>query len=282
MSMERTEDYRSLAVMALTLALMAFSIQCVPWSWAPVVVVVQTLLSFICCVINHNHTHRPMCSSERANTFVGVLLTLCRGHSSMIVIVPHNLNHHVHGGHEGDWSRPELAGSGWGLARVARYLWRSSLEMARRRREPSAPALPAKLQRRQRLEQIALRALIVFGLLFNWKAFLLFWAIPWFLAIEGLLTINLLQHDSFADSQPVSRNFVGAVTNWLFFNAGFHTSHHERPLLHWTELPRSHAELIRSGKTDPAWDEPSLIGFFFRHYVFAVPGSPQRISMESP
>ena len=40
-----------------------------------------------------------------------------------------------------------------------------------------------------------------------------------------------------------SRNHIGRVLNWCLFNNGFHTAHHMRPGLHWSELPDFHREI---------------------------------------
>ena len=93
----------------------------------------QTWLAFTCCIINHNHQHAPIFRGRAPRFAIDLLLTLARGHTATTVVVPHNFNHHVHMGSPEDWSRPSLAGEGWGLLRIARYLGRASVEMARER-----------------------------------------------------------------------------------------------------------------------------------------------------
>jgi beta-carotene hydroxylase len=271
-----------LIVVAMTLGLLASSMTGVPSAWWPLVVLAQAFLSFVCCVINHNHTHRATFAWEPANRALGIALSWCRGHTSATVVVPHNLNHHVYAAEALDWSRPELAGSGWGAVRLLRYLFVSSVEMARKRAEPGAPKLTGLAARRLKVERAALVALALFGLAWDWKAFLVLWALPWFLAIEGLLAVNLLQHDGCdpAETRTASRNFVGRMANWLLFNNGYHTAHHLRPAAHWTDLPRIHRAL---GVTS-ALDEPSLLGFFARAYVLGVgvPASGERSRWRRP
>ena len=68
----------------------------------------------------------------------------------------------------------------------------------------------------------------------------------------SMIFINYIQHvhaDPWSEHNH-SRNFVGKLGNWLVFNNGFHTAHHESAGLHWSKLPEAHAKiahLIRPG-----------------------------------
>jgi beta-carotene hydroxylase len=68
-----------------------------------------------------------------------------------------------------------------------------------------------------------------------------------------------------------SRNFLGV--NLFLFNNGYHTAHHERASMHWSETPKMHAQIV--DKIDPALIENSfwayltrtyILGFFFKKY----------------
>jgi fatty acid desaturase len=53
------------------------------------------------------------------------------------------------------------------------------------------------------------------------------------------------QHAGGTDDERYSHTttFLSHWGNLTMFNAGFHIGHHERPGVHWSELPRVHAEL---------------------------------------
>jgi len=74
----------------------------------------------------------------------------------------------------------------------------------------------------------------------------------------------------------------GRLYNWLFFNDGYHAEHHERPGVHWAELP-SFARASRSSRWPPilrwldglsleglerfALRSPALRGFLLRRHT---------------
>jgi fatty acid desaturase len=61
------------------------------------------------------------------------------------------------------------------------------------------------------------------------------------------------QHAGGTDENRFSHTttFLSHFFNLTMFNAGFHVEHHEKPAVHWSELPRLHAamkpELIAGG-----------------------------------
>lgn len=106
---------------------------------------------------------------------------------------------------------------------------------------------------------------VIFSQLFlfqlNWRKFLLFVYFPHLFGQWAIVTMNILQHDGCEidgkklnrendygnDDQSkeynLARNFTGPVINFLFFNNGYHTIHHFQPKLHWSKIPRKHAEI---------------------------------------
>src|SRR5207248_11772882 len=75
----------------------------------------------------------------------------------------------------------------------------------------------------------------------------------------GILAINHVQHDGCDPDSTYnhSRNFVGRWLNWWVFNNGYHTAHHLRPGLHWSQLPALHAEIRDC--IDPTLERRSLL-----------------------
>ena len=64
-----------------------------------------------------------------------------------------------------------------------------------------------------------------------------------------------------------SRNFVGRAFNWIMCNNGYHTIHHNRAGLHWSVLHEAHAREVVP-RIDPALDEPSMVLYLLRTYLF--------------
>jgi fatty acid desaturase len=102
------------------------------------------------------------------------------------------------------------------------------------------------------------------------------WGARWF------LRVNIIQHDGCDISSEYnhSRNFGGALINWFAVNAGYHTAHHNKPGLHWSELSKSHQQEV-APKMDPSLLEPSLLGYLARTYVFRI-SRPQQWSPPPP
>ena len=261
--MRHPEDRRTVAVVLTALFLLWFSLLTgMPWLPHWVSTPLLGLLCYSCCVINHNHTHVPVFQSPRMNLLFACLLTLTRGHTSSTVIVPHNMNHHVHHGDENDWIRPSLAGKGPGLLRLVRYVVRSAGTMAIERRRAGAPRLARAKSREMRIEQVVLAAGILLALLLNARGFVWFMLLPWTLAMTCLVGVNLLQHEGCRPDSIYgnSRNFIGGPLNWITFNNGYHTIHHLKPALHWSKLPQAHAELIKP-RLPAELDQASLLRY---------------------
>ncbi len=271
--LRNTRDRRSLLFVALALALLLAPLALPPPAWLlPFWLLASTLLCFSACIINHNHVHLPVFHQAFLNHLFAALLGLARGHTSYGVIVAHNLNHHRHNGGDGDWIHTRLAGEHRGLRRLARYIVRATLSMARGRADPRAPRLSASQHRQLHLQRFLLAVFVAAMFHLAGAAVLLYLFLPWGLAIAMLVGVNLLQHDACDPQSRLdhSRNFLGRVGNWLFFNNGYHAIHHMEPELHWSRLPGAHARRV-AGQADPALQVQSILGFLWRHYL--APGA---------
>jgi fatty acid desaturase len=222
-------------------------------------------LCFASSIVNHNHMHAAIFRSRKLNRLLNVLLSLIRGHTGSDIIVPHNLNHHVRTSTPEDWIRPELAGPGLGWLRLARYVASASANMQLQRRRKEAPRLERNRAHGLRIERAILAGVIVLALCHDWQVFLLFNVLPWTLGLALLVGVNLLQHEGCDPDVAFgeSRNFVGRAGNWLLFNNGFHTAHHLKPGLHWSELPALHAS-IRTRLPHTELEIPSLSVYLWR------------------
>jgi len=112
----------------------------------------------------------------------------------------------------------------------------------------------------------------------DWRVGLLFWFLPNVLGVDGIITMNMLQHDGCqhitlgqhrGEKMEInnSRNFVGPITNWLSCNNGYHTIHHIHSNVHWSRYPEMHAKLVEP-KMDPSLNERCLVRYLWRTYFW--------------
>ena len=64
-----------------------------------------------------------------------------------------------------------------------------------------------------------------------------------------------------------SRNFVSGFTNFMMFNNGYHTAHHNKASVHWSQLPQAHAKIAHL--IEPHLNQSTIIGYLFKTYVLA-------------
>lgn len=97
----------------------------------------------------------------------------------------------------------------------------------------------------QSVGMLALGLFIIVALLIDWQKALLYVIIPQQFALFSVLIFNYIQHvhaDEESDYNH-SRNFVSPTTNFMLFNNGFHTIHHFRASIHWSETPEAHKSI---------------------------------------
>ncbi|MBS1612921.1 MAG: fatty acid desaturase, partial [Bacteroidetes bacterium] len=121
-------------------------------------------------------------------------------------------------------------------------------------------------QYRQNWAQLAVLVLwlVVFFVL-DWQKAFLYVLIPQQVAQLMVIIFNYVQHVH-ADEESAynhSRNFMGV--NWFLFNNGYHTVHHMRASMHWSETPEAHAKVAHL--IAPHLIEQSFWGYLFRTYV---------------
>ena len=113
---------------------------------------------------------------------------------------------------------------------------------------------------------------MILAFVINWKKALFLLLIPQQVALFLIQCTNYLQHieaDKYSKWNH-SRNFEGWWLNTLLFNNGYHTVHHLKPGVHWSETPALHAQY--RDQIDPALLAPSMPGFVFDTYFLALVG----------
>lgn len=242
----------------------------VPASHALVLVPICGVLSFSSWAIIHNHIHVRTFRVAWLNHLGSMLIGLTVGHPPTGLVLTHSMNHHVHIGREEDWSRPANAGDGWGALRLVRYAIVTPLRMARGRAASTRYRLPPALHGQRARERWLLYPAALAALALSPTTFLCFTLPIWIAGSVIFLGVNLLQHDACDPWSETahSRDFTGRFINFLFFNGGYHTIHHERPGLHWSRLPEEHRRRLPArAAARPDLEMPSILAYLVREYL---------------
>ncbi len=221
----------------------------------------------------HSHAHKPIFRSDTLNLWFGRLWTVPGGIPSWWWRYKHLAVHHSHLGEDGDWVQPKRRVDGryenmW-IYVLLYWPWRWGYHFWRELRQ--APAAT----RRRALKELAIFA-VPFSIPFfvdPWMALGL-WLFPAWIGGSIIMGMGMYaQHAGGTDEQRYSHTttFLSHFFNLTMFNAGFHIEHHEKPAVHWSELPRLHAamkpELIAGGAHVVPYGiyrASSLLNSFFR------------------
>ncbi|HRX77828.1 MAG: fatty acid desaturase [Planctomycetaceae bacterium] len=281
MGLRNLADCRTLLWVGLAIALV--SLQYARIDWVPFLSPISCYLAIACGVIAHNHNHRATFHGRRLNNAFGHVLTVFYGYPTMMWIPTHNLNHHRLVNREGDATITWRYTNKHNAAVAGTYPFVSAYFQSElvQRFVSSARAKNRHLFGRI-LFQYAVWIVAYASMLFlGWylyhetKIGLGFYVwffslvLPAICSISLIMVFNYIQHvhaDAWSKHNH-SRNFIGPVFNFLFFNNGYHTAHHEHPGLHWSQLPAAHAKL--ADDINPQLNERSVCWFFFRQYVLA-------------
>jgi beta-carotene hydroxylase len=247
----------------------------IPW-----ILPLSLYFGFCAGVFTHNQNHCPMFKSRRANTFYAAYLSIFYGFPTFAWIPTHNQNHHKFVNKAGDatitWRYSKK--NTWLVASTyyfASYSWQGKVL--------SDYVEKAKATNKPLHRQIIAQQVTVFGgqalllalgvVLYGWKG-LLVWAfgfgISAFFATWAMIFINYIQHvhcDPWSEYNH-SRNFVSKLGNWLVFNNGYHTVHHESAGLHWSKLAEAHAKVAHL--IHPELNQSSIFGYCLKAYLLGV------------
>ena len=190
----------------------------------------------------HYHHHKPVFTLAALNRLYELVLFLETGMPPYLLTLHHNLGHHR------DYLTPADDTLAWrrrdgGVMGYVEYLlinfrdvYPHTMALGRR-----YPAVFAKFKWMLAPSLLALGALVWLD---PWRALLVF-VVPMQLMILNVIRIGWQHHAGLDgdDHLSASRNEAGWLYNLLTFNSGYHTAHHVKPGLHWSELPRLHGEI---------------------------------------
>ncbi|MBL8682375.1 MAG: fatty acid desaturase [Myxococcales bacterium] len=255
--------------LVLTYLALLFAMVFVPATRTLPCLALACALSFLNTVVIHNHLHQGMFRSHSLNLAWRCVLSFGALYPASANIPSHNLVHH-HFEDEGqpDWAAPERVGFKWHLLNLLHFP-----NVAGPHTFNGVTRWAALYGREDFRRQYTREMVFAFGLtgallLVDFWATLFFVLIPQLYGARCILRINLIQHDGCDTTSDYnhSRNFVGRLFNWVMCNNGYHTIHHNRAGLHWSDLAKEHEREVLP-RIDPSLDEPSMALYLLRTFV---------------
>lgn len=248
--------------------------------WIPFLAPLSAYFALACGIVAHNHNHCPTFVNKRTNQLFGAWISVFYGYPTFAWIPTHNLNHHKFVNKAGDATITWRHSNRHSLWVAATYFFVSAYQQGKPIRDfiASARARKPALYRRIVFQYSfwagahalglgagILRHGLASGVYFYVCAML----VPAFFALFTIMLFNYEQHvhcDAYSKDNH-SRNFVSPVMNFLLFNNGLHTIHHENPGSHWSRAKELHAQ--REAAIHPALKQPGLLIYWFKQYALA-------------
>lgn len=229
-------------------------------------------LSFLNVIVAHNHLHQGVFHSRRANMALRYFLSFGALYPISTNVPAHNLvHHHFDDDGDWDWADSRYVNFRWNLLNIVHFPNRvGTVGIAGTERWMRGYGR-RDIRRQHAGEKFFALGLTAVLLAINFWPALFFIVIPQLWGARGILRLNLLQHDAcdITTEWNHSRNFVGRAFNWLMCNNGYHTIHHNRSGLHWTELPAWHDREAKP-RMHASLDEPSMVWYLLKTYVFSI------------
>lgn len=228
-----------LLVLAIDLIVFLFSPSILfPIAWAIATLHVKGWI----CSWNHNHQHCKFFTQAWANRSIELVMGLHTGIVGEAWVLHHSLGHHLN---YLDQSKDESA---W-KTKSGRLM--SQLEYTLK---VGIMAYPIALDvgkrhvksRKKLIENIIL-TLLTLALLttINWVNTLIIFVIPMILMFFVTVYVTYYHHAGLDEEDPykATYNVTDRWYNFFTCNLGYHTAHHVRCGLHWSELPLFHEQI---------------------------------------
>ena len=261
-------DWRSVAYILATTALFC-SLWLQGFHWLSYLAFL--FFSVSVAVMTHNHMHINMWTWKPLNVLTDWWLTCFYGVPIFTWMPTHNMNHHRFTNKEGDSSVTYRHTEENHLISLLSYPSVSGFHQMTQSVFPYMAKLRQN-DRRQFFENwfqvVVLVVWTVAFLVFDWQRAILYVLIPQQVSAFTVFVFNYVQHVHTDEESAYnhSRNFMGV--NLFLFNNGYHTAHHERANVHWSELPAEHAKIAHL--IDPSLVEQSFWWFIVRTYILSA------------
>ena len=283
--LRHVEDRRSIGLSLMHLAFVAGQVALF-WTDAPrwVFFVTAPLVAcsaFVQQICVHNAMHGPVFANRAHNRIWQCVLSICIGFPVSVYVPVHNLSHHLGLQTPRDVLRTTEVRHRWNLANLVHHMAMGTVHL-----HVLHVAYLAEMRRsRPRWLRQAFAELLTVSIYYVAIALaigpLAMLALVFLPAIAGqwlIVGFGYVQHDGVDHESEYlhSRNFTSPLFNWVICNNGFHTIHHNKPGMHWSLVAAAHRDAI--AKMDPRLDEPSLIRYLWRAFVW--PGARRRYDGE--
>jgi beta-carotene hydroxylase len=237
-------------------------------------------LGFCAGVFSHNHNHCPTFKNRKVNAVYAAWLSFFYGYPTFAWIPTHNLNHHKFVNKAGDatitWRNSKK--NTWLVAStyffVSAYWQGAPLKEYIRKARAGNPSLYRQIITQYSIVAVGHVSMLTLAIVMHGAygilVYLCAFGIPAFFALWSMMFINYIQHvhcDPWSKHNH-SRNFVSWFGNFLVFNNGFHTVHHENAGTHWSKLPELHAKI--ASEIDPVLNQQSIFWFCIRAYLLGA------------
>jgi beta-carotene hydroxylase len=222
---------------AVALAMVPFVVE-LPLAALVAIWVVSTAGRSIAPVHQHCHAHYAVFGNALADHAYDAVLLLAAGNTTAVWHQQHVRGHHRH---YLERTHDPAANQRFGGGRLRFTIlgdamaFVDSLRIAECARDKAALWLQLAMQL-----GIAVAAFVADPMLA-----LSFVVVPWLLLRWAVFWFSWAQHDGV----PMTDVYDGSVThfgrtNRFYLNVGHHTAHHEKPTLHWTQLPARTAHIV--------------------------------------
>jgi beta-carotene hydroxylase len=248
--------------------------------WVPVLAWFSCYFAIASGVIAHNHNHSPTFKKKKLNEWFGNWISLFYGFPTFAWIPTHNLNHHKFVNKPGDATITWRITNSHNILVAATYFFVSAFYQ----RIPTGEFLAKTKVKNPKFFRRVIKQYAFWGggyvALFAGAVHLHGWqtgayvfgfavAVP---AVLSLWTIHLFNYDQHVHTDPWSRwdhsrNFVSPTLNFLLFNNGYHTAHHENAGLHWSKLADAHAKI--ASNIHPSLNQTSVWWYWLKQYFIA-------------
>ena len=225
--------------------------------------------SFLNSVVIHNHLHQGIFHSKRLNLWFRYVLSFGALYPASANIPAHNLvHHHFEDDGQPDWAAPGCVGFRWNLLNLLHFPNVAGPSTFAGVQRWAAVGGRGDFVRQYQTEQLSAFGLTGLLLIHDFWTTLFFVVVPQLYGARCILRINLIQHDGCDTTSEWnhSRNFVGKAFNWIMCNNGYHTIHHNRAGLHWSQLAEAHAREVVP-RIHPSLDERSMAWYLTRTYL---------------
>lgn len=202
-----------------------------------------TIAPKICiCSWNHHHQHLATFRQKILNRLLEIVYALQTGITTNAWVLHHNLGHHLNyldqSKDESGWKRADGKTMGeleytWTIA-LTGYLRAFRVGRRHPKYEPSFWGMGVFV------------VILVAGLLYlNWLNALILFVVPMAMGYIATCWHTYAHHAGLdTDNQyEASHNVLDKLYNVMTGNLGYHTAHHMKPGLHWSQLPKYHASI---------------------------------------